>query len=77
MVGWFRSFIPYLTEKAAPLNQLLKIDEPFEWSTEREESFQELKKFLLSPPVLTVPDPDYPFEIHTDASDQGLGAVLV
>ncbi len=31
---------------------------------------------LVSPPVLAYPNFDLPFVLHTDASDQGLGAIL-
>lgn len=77
MVGWFRAFIPNLADKSACLNELLKTDEPFLWTDEREASFQELKSCLTNPPILAVPDPSIPYEIHTDASDRGLGAVLI
>ena len=36
----------------------------------------ELKRLLISPPVLIVPDMDLPFVIHADASDFAVGAVL-
>lgn len=77
MVGWFRSFIPQLTTKAACLNDLLKNDEPFVWTDQRDEAFHNLKNCLINPPVLTVADPKLPFEIHTDASDLGVGGVLI
>jgi hypothetical protein len=43
----------------------------------RETSFQELKKRLTTAPVLTMPDMEKPFSIYCDASDQGLGCVLM
>ena len=38
--------------------------------------FKELKKFLCSAPVLTLPDLQQPFKIEIDASDYAIGAVL-
>ena len=77
MVGWFRNFIPFLSDKSTCLNELLKKDQPFKWSSECQNAFEELKECLVNPPVLTVPDPTLPYEIHTDASDSGIGAVLL
>lgn len=40
-------------------------------------SFQELKKRLVSAPILTLPSPSEEFVIYSDASRQGLGCVLI
>ena len=39
-------------------------------------TLEELVDMLTHPPVLGYPDFDMPFVLHTDASEQGLGAVL-
>jgi hypothetical protein len=48
-------FISWLEEKGLPFFKLLKAKEKFEWSKEADTAFAELKKFLISPPVLTAP----------------------
>ena len=46
------------------------------WGPEQEAAFEKLKESLASPPVLGFPDYNKPFELHTDASMSGCGAVL-
>lgn len=48
----------------------------FKWGPEQQRAFEKLKHMLSSPPVLAYPNYNEPFELHTDASQQGLGAVL-
>ena len=48
----------------------------FDWTTRREEAFQELKRLLTTAPILRHPDLSKPFFLWTDASEAGLGAVL-
>lgn len=49
---------------------------PVEWATEHQKALDRLISLLVSPPVLAYPNFDSPFVLHTDASDQGLGAIL-
>ena len=44
---------------------------------ECEASFQELKKRLVTSPVLILPDQTKDYEVYCDASRRGLGAVLM
>ncbi|XP_029595362.1 uncharacterized protein LOC115178352 [Salmo trutta] len=43
---------------------------------QRERAFEALKRALMEAPVLASPDPNRPFILDTDASNEGLGAVL-
>lgn len=49
---------------------------PIEWTVEHQRVLEGLVDMLTHPPVLGYPDFDLPFVLHTDASEQGLGAVL-
>ena len=47
------------------------------WNANLEDSFQALKQALTSAPVLALPDFSKKFQLETDASDKGIGAVLM
>lgn len=77
--SWYRRFIPNFSALASPLNKLTsqgKKAPPFSWSLEADDAFRKLKSLLSSAPILSCPDYTKPFEVHTDASDHGIGAVL-
>ncbi len=50
--------------------------EPVDWTLQHQEALEQLVDLLITPPVLAYSDFNLPFTLHTDASDQGLGAVL-
>jgi hypothetical protein len=50
---------------------------PFVWNEACEQSFQELKKRLMTTPILALPDIHQNFMVYCDASKQGLGCVLM
>lgn len=77
LVSWLRRFVPHLAEQSAPLTEMLKKNVPFVWTPERDAAFQDIKAALVEPPILFSPDFDFPFEIHCNASDVSLGAVLL
>lgn len=74
--NYYRKFIPLFAEKAYPLNQLLRKKVQFEWTDERQRAFDDLRKCLMTPPVLKYPDYSQPFILSTDSSNYALGAVL-
>jgi hypothetical protein len=59
-----------LTKKEVP-------NGPWPWSAACQASFEGLKEALCSAPVLALPDYTKPFEIISDASVHGIGAVLL
>jgi len=77
LAGYYRKFVEGFSKIALPLTQLTKKDAPFVWSPACEAAFQELKDRLTSAPILTIPSGVEGFQIYTDASLQGMGAVLM
>ncbi|GFU78310.1 transposon Tf2-9 polyprotein, partial [Trichonephila clavipes] len=72
----FRRYIKNFAKPALPLTNLLRKDTPFEWTSETQEAFDDIKKAILNPPVLALPDPHAELQITTDASSRGIGALL-
>ena len=49
----------------------------FQWTTEHQKRFEETKTLLTEQLSNTIPDPDQPFYAMCDASNFGIGAVLL
>jgi hypothetical protein len=75
--GYYQRFIEGFSKISKPMTELLEKDKRFEWTLACKASFQELKKRLTTAPVLVMPNMEKSFSIYCDASDQGLGCVLM
>ena len=60
-----------------PLTKLTWKGRAFVWDVQCEESFAELKKRLMSTPILMLHNPGEPFVVYCNASKMGLGVVLM
>ena len=58
MVNFLSSFLPNLRRLLIPIYDLQKKAIKFKWMDEAEKAFNEIKKLLVSPPVLKAPTPD-------------------
>ena len=77
MAGFYRKFIKDFAYTAEPITKLIKRDgKDFVWDHAANEAFIRLKNCLTKPPVLAYPDFGKRFELTTDASTIGIGAVL-
>lgn len=76
MAGWYSRFIEHFSEKKAPLTKLLSKNCPWIWGPEQQEAFDWIKQAIISAPVLIRPDFSMPFQVHSDASNYAVGAVL-
>lgn len=77
MAGYLRRFVPNYSALTFPLTQLTKKDMPYEWTDVHQEAFQEVKDHIASAVMLSIPKGNGPFVINTDASNIGVGAVLL
>ena len=75
-INYHREFIPRLSLVASPLFALTRKNVDFQWDNRCMEAFNNLKKTMTSPPVLSFPNNRDPFVLDTDASDLALGACL-
>jgi hypothetical protein len=77
LAGYYRRFIEGFAQLPAPLTRLTRKGIKFEWTKDCEENFQELKCWLVTIPVLTVPTSGIGYTIFCDASKIDLGCVLM
>ena len=77
LASYYRRFIEGFSKIVAALTQLTRKDQPFIRTDKCEESFQELKRRLMSAHILVIPNVGKPFEVYCDASHLGLGCVLM
>jgi hypothetical protein len=75
--GYYRRFIEGFSKLSKLLTTLTRKNACFVWTDECEQSFQELKRQLVTAPVLALPTESGNFEVCSDASKKGLGCVLM
>ena len=76
LTGYYRRFVDKFSHIAHPLIRLMREDVEFEWTPECQVAFEELKKRLVTAPILVYPDFEKGFKLEVDASAVGLGGVL-
>ena len=76
LTGFYRKFIRWFSEIAAPMTELTKKNTPFVWGEKEETAFNRLKTAMVTAPVLQLPDFDREFTVTTDASEVSVGAIL-
>ncbi|KAL6325915.1 hypothetical protein AAG906_038406 [Vitis piasezkii] len=75
-VGFYRRFIKDFSKLSKPLCEILAKDAKFIWDERCQKSFDQLKQFLTTAPIVRAPNWQLPFEVMCDASDFAIGAVL-
>jgi ribosomal protein L31 len=77
LANYFRKFISHYSEVAAPLTNLTKKSHAWAWTGKCQDAFEKLKHLLTKAPLLRTPDESKTYRVVTDASDIGLGGVLL
>ena len=76
MINYYRDMWIRRSEILAPLTKLCSKSTKFSWGEEQQKAFEQIKKVVSQEILLAYPDFNELFEIHTDASDYQLGAVI-
>ena len=76
LTGFYRRHIDKYAQIAKPLTELLRKDITFLWTEEANKAFELLKEKLTTAPVLTYPDFEKEFIIHSDSSGYAIGGAL-
>ena len=82
LTNCYCKFIPKYAQITRPINQLVsgenanKKKSQVEWLEECQQAFEQLKQLCSPTPILAYANYKKPFKLHTDASENRLGAVL-
>ncbi len=80
LFSFYRKYIKGFSEIMRPMYELMRKDNGtlvlFEWTDQRQKAFNEIKKKMITAPVVAYPDFDKPFILYTDTSGGGVRAVL-
>nr|GEV27325.1 hypothetical protein [Tanacetum cinerariifolium] len=77
LASYYRCFIVNFSKITKPLTLLTHKNQKYEWGEKEEEAFQTLKNNPCDAPILSLPDRIKDFVVYCDASNQGLGSVLM
>jgi hypothetical protein len=76
MVNYYRDMWPKRSHILSPLSALTSAKVKWKWTSDCQQAFDEMKQMIARETLLTYPNFNKPFEIHTDASQVQLGACI-
>ena len=76
VVNYYRDMWQQRSHLLTPLTRLTSSKISWKWTSEEQKAFDGMKKVLSKETLLSYPDFNKPFDIHTDASKRQLGAVI-
>jgi hypothetical protein len=76
LTGYYHKFVKNYGNISTPLTALIK-NNSFTWTPAAAQSFQTLKMAMCTTPVSTLPDFPKTFVLECDASEKGIGIVLM
>lgn len=74
LCAFYRRFVARFSQHTTPLTDLTRKG-AFEWTAQAQECFEKFKEIMMSCLVLKLLDFTRPFELHCDASGEGIGAI--
>ncbi|RDX84528.1 Retrovirus-related Pol polyprotein from transposon gypsy, partial [Mucuna pruriens] len=77
LASFYKHFVKDFSTFDVPLNEIVKKDVGFKWEESQERTFQALKNRLTHAPILALPNFNKYFELECDASNVGVGVVLL
>ena len=77
LASYFRTFVKNFATIAKPLHQLCSDKVKFAWTPGAQTAFEELKAAIVEAPVLLHVDYALPLILRTDASNSGVGGMLL
>jgi len=75
-LAYSRRFIANFSGCCQPFTQLTKKGVSFVWDKACQEAFEDIKRYLIKPPVLVAPISGKPFLLYMKAMDYSFGALL-
>ena len=76
MVNYYRDMWMRRSHILTPLTALLRKNAKWQWTNVEQTAFDNMKRVIAKKTVLTYPNFNEPFEIHTDASLHQIGSVI-
>jgi len=77
LASFYRRFVKEFSTIVSPFNEIVKKDVVFKWGQEQANAFETLKDKLTKAPILSLPNFTKTFEIECDASNIGIGVILL
>ncbi|GET52315.1 DDE-type integrase/transposase/recombinase [Rhizophagus irregularis DAOM 181602=DAOM 197198] len=76
LCSYYRKFVKGYLKIVKPIMELTRKNVPFVWTDKQQKALEELKKKLINYPILQHLNFEKEFILITDASGEGLGAIL-
>jgi hypothetical protein len=70
-------FISKAAERSLPFFKVLRANSTFQWGSEQQQAFDDLKKYLEDAAVMTKPSPKAELLLYIAATDSAVSAILV
>ena len=76
IINYYRDMWQHRSDILTPLSSMTSKQAKWKWTPACQKAFDDMKKIVSRETLLSYPDFNEPFKIHTDASKLQLGAVI-